>query len=96
MSASASARTRIAVPADVLFQQVNDQAALLNLATETYFGLDDVGARMWQALERTGSVEDAVSELQGIYDAEPARVEGDLRGLVAQLRTHGLIVVEDA
>jgi hypothetical protein len=96
MAGTAAARVRISVPEGVLFQEVNDQAALLDLATETYFGLDDVGARMWQALEKTGTIEGAVEELSAVYAVDAERLAGDVRGLVEQLRGHGLVVVEDA
>ena len=35
---------------DVVFRQLDDEAVLLNLKTGIYFGLNDVGARVWQLI----------------------------------------------
>ena len=42
------------VTEDVLFQTVYDEAVLLNLNNDRYYGLDNVGARMWQLLAEHG------------------------------------------
>ena len=41
---------RVAAAPDVLIQELAGEAVLLNLKTEQYFGLDDMGLRMWRLL----------------------------------------------
>ena len=48
MSHSFSARVRVAP--DVMFRLVGDEGVLVNLNTERYLGLNEVGTRMWTAL----------------------------------------------
>lgn len=84
-------KARPIVPEHVLFQEVAGNAALLNLDTETYFGLDDVGTRMWQAMEQAETIGDAARGLAEIYDAPLETLQHDLVTLVADLRTHGLL-----
>ena len=47
---------QITVSPEVLFQEVGGEAVLLDLASESYFGLDDVGMRIWQLLQEQGSL----------------------------------------
>ena len=82
---------RAVVPEHVLFQEVMGNSALLNLETETYYGLDDVGTRMWEAVGAADSVADAARSLADVYDAPLETIERDLVKLVADLRGHGLL-----
>lgn len=87
---------RIAVPADVLVRELAGESVLLDLRSESYFGLDAVGTRMWQALVEAGSLEGALAALEGVWEVEPARLRRDLAELVDQLATQGLVEVEPA
>ena len=78
-------------PEHVLFQEVAGNAALLNLESETYFGLDDVGTRMWQAMEQAETLGEAASALAEEYDAPLDEIERDLAKLAVELRSHGLL-----
>jgi hypothetical protein len=40
-----------------MFQEIGGEAVILNLKTERYIGLDDMGTRIWKFLEASGSVE---------------------------------------
>jgi len=90
---STDEKTRVRVPDRVLTQKLDDETVLLDLESERYFTLDDVGSRMWHALAETGSVEDACEVLLAEYDVESSRLESDLRTLVSQLRWEGLVEI---
>jgi len=78
---------------DVLFQEVGGEAVLLNLASESYFGLDPVGTRIWVLLSEDGSLQRAFDLLCDEYEVEPAQLEADLLGLVEKLAESGLVNV---
>lgn len=82
---------RPVVPDHVLFQEVMGNSALLNLETETYFGLDDVGTKMWETLAQSDTVGAAARALAEIYDAPLDTIEQDLAALAEDLRQHGLL-----
>lgn len=79
------------VPDHVLFQEVSGNSALLNLETETYFGLDDVGTHMWEAMEKAETIGAAALALTEVYDAPLETLERDIVQLVTDLRSHGLL-----
>ena len=44
------------IPESVAWQQVGDEVVLLNVDSSEYHNLNDVGSRMWQALEESSDV----------------------------------------
>jgi hypothetical protein len=84
---------RAAVPADVLVQELQGESVLLNVRSGRYFGLDEVGTRMWAALTSAESLRAACEALEGEYDVERERLERDVRALVGKLVEHGLVEV---
>lgn len=78
----------------VLFQDVGGEAVLLDLASEQYFGLNDVGTRIWQLIETSAVLEEVRSTLCEEFEADPACIEQDLLALVEALADAGLIAVD--
>jgi hypothetical protein len=87
--------SRISAPADVLLQEVQGEAVLLNLSSGRYFGLNEVGTRIWQVCTTSGSLQEAAETLVNEYDVDPQRLRQDLQHLVEQLVEHGLLAVGD-
>lgn len=76
---------------DVLFQEVGGEAVLLDLASETYFGLNPVGTRIWQLLGDGSALQSVRDALVAEYDAPPEQIESDLLTLATQLSDAGLV-----
>jgi len=91
MSLSSSAR--VSVPTDVLVNVIDGQAVLLNLKTERYFGLDEVGTEMWRILTSSDSIESACTTLLAEYEVEPERLRADVLDLAQKLVENGLLEV---
>ncbi|HSF81725.1 MAG TPA: PqqD family protein [Anaerolineales bacterium] len=87
---------KIVVPDQVLVRMVDDEAVLLNLETERYFGLDPVGARMWAVLSEAASVQQALETLLAEYEVDPETLANDLQALLEKLVEHGLVEISDA
>ncbi|MGF1477877.1 MAG: PqqD family protein [Cyanophyceae cyanobacterium] len=86
---------KVSVPQEVLIQDVGGESVLLNLASEQYFGLDDVGTRMWTTLVEKTEVEAAYKTLLAEYDVEPEQLRRDLQQLIQKLVDHGLLSVTE-
>lgn len=82
---------RVTVPPDVLMREVAGESVILNLNTETYFGLDEVGTRMWQVLAESETIQHAYDTLLDEYEVDPARLRSDLVSLIEELVDHGLL-----
>ena len=81
----------IQIPQDVLFHELAGEAVLLNLQTGKYFGLDEIGTRMWMLLSENGSVEPVIQALLTEYDVEEEKLRHDLSDLIERLAQNGLV-----
>ena len=79
---------------DVVFRNLDGEAVLLDLGSGTYFGLNEVGTRIWQMIEAGVDEPAIVASLSAEYAAEPATIAADVRRLLGELRSRRLIVAE--
>jgi len=80
----------IVVSEDVLFRALDDEAVLLDLKTGVYFGLNPLGARIWQLILERHSLSGVLEVLLHEYDVERSVVETDLLELGRRLCASGL------
>ena len=92
----ANLQSTICVPEDVLFKDLDGEAVILNTESGKYYGLDEVGTRMWALLAQHGQVEPAYRALIEEYDVAKERLRQDLLDLVDKLASEGLLQVDDA
>lgn len=67
------------------------EAAILNLTTGIYYGLDPVGARVWELIQQPMTLGGVRDELLREYEVESEVLEADLKALLADMLQHGLI-----
>ncbi|NET73506.1 MAG: PqqD family protein [Sphaerospermopsis sp. SIO1G2] len=89
------ATTRLKISPHAFYQELEDQAVILNLKSEQYYTLDAVGRDMWLAIKTHESVSKATNALLLEYTVEKARLEEDLIELAAKLEAAGLLDVEN-
>lgn len=82
---------KVVIGEAVLYQELEREIVLLNMASEQYYGLNDTGARMWKSLLESESVNKAAERLCGNYEVDEAVIRADLDGLVRRLLTAGLL-----
>ncbi len=87
---------RAAAPAHVLVRFLDQESVLLNLETERYFGLDQIGTRMWQLVTASPNIDAAYHELLEEYDVPPETLRENLKELLGHLVEHGLLQVLSA
>ncbi|HJT26051.1 MAG TPA: PqqD family protein [Pyrinomonadaceae bacterium] len=83
---------RVTVPDDVLISQLQEESVILNLDSERYYGLDDVGTRFLSALTSSDSIATAYDRLRSEYDVDPQVLRSDLLALVENLVDQGLLI----
>jgi hypothetical protein len=67
------------------------EAAILNLKSGVYYGLNPVGARIWNLVQEPRTVAQILEALLAEYDVERPRLESDLRELLSRLADQGLV-----
>jgi len=87
---------RVIAAPDVLFRSLGGEAVLLNLETELYLGMDEVGTRMWTVLNESPSIQAAYDTLLAEYDVDGERLREDLAEFLDRLVERGLVEVSEA
>jgi len=87
---------RVRVPDDVLISNLQEESVILNLNSERYFGLDNVGTRMLSVLSASNSIEAAYEVLKGEYDVDAQVLRQDLTSLIENLLQQGLVKIDRA
>ena len=83
---------RVRVPDDVLISNLQEESVILNLDSERYYGLDDVGTRFLSVLNTADSIEAAYDTLRGEYDVDAQKPRQDLLELVDDLVGQGILI----
>ena len=91
---SISFSDRVRVPDEVLISNLQEESVILNLNSERYFGLDNVGTRMLSVLSESESIEAAYEALLTEYDVDPQVLRQDLTSLIEKLIEQGLVTIE--
>ena len=77
----------------VFAQEVDGEMVLLDMESENYFGLDEVGTAIWQAMQEHGNLQEVFNTLLEQYDVEAEVLEKDLSDFVGKLLESGLVEV---
>jgi hypothetical protein len=73
--------------------ELGAETVILGLPRGVYYGLNEVGTRVWELLERPTSAERIRDRLTDEYDVESARCLEDVLSVLRDLHTEGLISV---
>jgi hypothetical protein len=85
--------TTVSIPNAVLWQEVGDEIVLLDVEGGEYHGLNEVGSRIWRALEEHPDVSSAYEHLCGTYEVDPDVLRNDLDEFIKRLVGMGLLSV---
>ncbi len=80
---------------DVLFQDVEGEAVLLDLSGGEYYGLNEVGTRFWSIATGTSRMDEIFAQLLADFDVDAATLEADLAAFLDEMCGAGLIDLID-
>ena len=87
---------KITISEEALSQEVNGETVILDLKSESYFGLDEVGTRIWQLLQEHGDVRKTSDVMLDEFDVEEDQLENDMSALLDEMLEKGLLHVEES
>lgn len=82
--------TVVAVP-DQVSTNLEDEAVILHLKDGVYYGLNPVGARIWQLIQEPRTIKEIIETILEEYEVDPRRCEQDLLNLLRELAARQLI-----
>src|SRR5690349_18519599 len=84
--------TRVVASSGQVSTELGHETVILGGSKGMYFGLNEVGARVWALVEKPTDVRTIVATIVGEYDAPEADVTADVLQLINDFVAHGLVV----
>ena len=78
---------------DQVSSDLGEEVAILDLKNGVYYGLDAVGARIWNLIQEPKAVNEIRDVLLDEYEVEPEHCERDLLALLEKLVAENLVEV---
>jgi len=81
---------------DVVYRDLEGEAVILDLASGTYFGLNEVGTRVWRMIDEGRDAAEIVDIVATEYQADRGNIAQDVARLLNDLSARRLIVAGGA
>ncbi len=92
---SVSFDMRISVSENILVSKVADELVILNCDSETYYGLNKTGSRMWNLLTTSNSILHTYNALSVVFEVDKYILQRDIFLLIEQLVDQGLVEISE-
>ena len=93
MSPSISLYSIVVAAPEQVSCPLGEESAILNLKNTVYYGLNPVGTKVWNLLQKPRSVRELKEALLEEYEVDASQCEKDLVELLEKMRGEGLIQV---
>ncbi len=80
----------------IIHEIIEGEAILINLETGSYYSTDQVGAVVWDWLEKGASVAHILKHITNTYAGDTREMETSLRALLRQFQDERLIIADDS
>lgn len=74
---------------------VDDDIVILNMATNNYVALDDIGRRIWELIESPRRVDELCAQLCHEFSGDPAQIQSDVLSFLDEMVNEKLVRVVD-
>jgi hypothetical protein len=81
----------LSISPSVVFKRVGDEAVLLDFERGVYYGLDEVGARVWELIADGRSIDAVAQVMTEEYEVAFDDVRRDVETLIVELEKNGLV-----
>jgi PqqD family protein of HPr-rel-A system len=91
MSSISFSNTKIVVAQDAISCDLDGEAVILHVGSGTYFGLNPIGAEIWNRIREERSVSEICEQLMTEYDVSKEQCETEVMALLHRLSEQGLV-----
>lgn len=78
---------------DQLSTTLGNEVVILGLRDSVYYGLSDVGVRIWQLVQAPRTLAEITAVLAAEYEVTAETAAADLEALLADLSSRGLVAI---
>lgn len=92
-----SEHSRIVVSKEQVYSELQGEAVILDIKSGVYYGLNQVGASIWNLIQVPKTMDEIQAALLAEYDVEPETCKQEVLVLLQDLAAKGLIdITNDA
>ena len=88
-----STTTQVKAGTDQVSCELNEETAILDMKIGVYYGLDPVGARIWELIQQPQTADSIVAQLLEEYEVTADKCTRDVLALLTDMREHKLIEI---
>lgn len=85
----------VVFPEHILGEEVDGEFVLLDVKGGGYYGLNEVGSRIWSLLREGRALADVVTTLLEEYDVSEDRLRSDIVRFLSVMHSRGLLEVRN-
>jgi hypothetical protein len=79
---------------DIVASDIDDEKVMMSVEKGEYFGLDPIGSRVWELIEKPVKVTGLIDALLLLYDVDREICERDVLAFLEELQKDGILQVE--
>lgn len=73
---------------------MDGEKVMLNIEKSKYYGLDGIGSRIWELIEKPHTAREVVAALLKEYDVEEKTCQHDVLAYLSKLFAQGLVAID--
>jgi hypothetical protein len=88
--------SRVSAVKDQISSSLGNEEVILHLQSGTYYGLNEVGSRIWHLIQEQKPISEIYQQLLIEYNIDADQCKRDVLALLQQLADEHLIEIDDA
>jgi len=80
---------------NVVYEIIDGEAVIVNMANGKYYSIDKVGADIWDLIGNGASLDQIIGRLSNLYQGNRDTIESSIKRLIAEMQEENLIVPKE-
>ncbi len=85
---------KIVVSENVFVQEIDDEIVMLDMNSENYFGLNNIGSEIWKLMQEKETIQEIYEAMKDAYDIDGETLKNDIENLFANLEKNRLVIIK--
>lgn len=79
---------------NLVFSKIDEEIVMMSINNGEYYGLDNIGSRIWEIIEKPVSFKELIETLKDEYEVTENQCISDVIEFINALNNKGLISIE--
>jgi hypothetical protein len=79
---------------DLVFSKIDDEIIMMSIKNGEYYGLDNIGSRIWEIIEKPVTLKEVVEMLKNEFEVTDEQCRSDVIGFLSALINKELVIIE--